>query len=124
MGEENALAIAGAQFNRISRLQLHDAGLKNAAIDHRIEAGRLLIVEHGVLAFAPALDHDPWGRWMSATLANPGDVLSHLSSAVARELLSWEGPLTTVSRSGSGGPTRHGRLLVHRSDTLAGEITE
>ena len=85
--------------------------------------GRLVIVDHGVLAVAPALEHDPWGRWMSATLTEEGTWLSLLSAAVAWELLSREGPFVTVTRVGCGGPRQLGNLIVHRSGTLEGDVT-
>jgi hypothetical protein len=124
MSDARGVEIAGAQFNRVTRKQLRDAGLSDGAIDLRVARGRLVLVEHGVLAFAPVLDHDKWGRWMAAALAHPGNAISHLSSAVARELLSREGPLIAVSRPGCGGPERHGGLVVHRSETLDGDVTE
>lgn len=82
-----------------------------------------MIVEQGVFALAPLFEHDPWGRWMAATLTQPGSVLSNLSAAVARELLSREGPLITITRAGDGGPRRYGGVVVHHSTLLDGEVT-
>lgn len=123
VSDARVAAIAGRQFNRISREQLRAAGLSNAAIRRRLANGRLVVVEHAVLAVAPALEHDPWGRWMAATLTHPGSALSRLTAAVASELLSREGPLITITRAGSGGPRRHGNVVVHRSTTLDGDVT-
>mgnify|MGYP006952621069 CR=1 FL=1 len=80
-------------------------------------------VEEGVYAFAPVLQHDEWGRWMAATLTAAGTVLSHLSAAIAWALLTIPGEFETVTRPGSGGPRRHGDVVVHRSSTLAGDVT-
>lgn len=108
--------LAGEQFNRVSRAQLERLGLSASAVAHQVAAGRLVIVEHGVLARPPVLDDD-WGRWTGATLTAPGTLLSHESAAAAWGF-SREGRLVTVTRSGSGGPRRHGGLLVFRSTTL------
>lgn len=116
--------VAGRQHNRISRQQLLDLGLSKDAIEHRVASGRLVIVEQGVLAIAPVLGRDPWGRWMGATLTQPETFLSRLSAAVAYGILSREGGLVTVTRPGNGGPRRHGGILVHRSATLVGDCTQ
>jgi very-short-patch-repair endonuclease len=113
-------ALAGRQFNRISREQLRQHGLNENAINHRVSIGELVIVEQAVLAFAPVLDDD-WGRWMGATLTAPGTFLSHVSAAAARGYWTRRGHFETVTRVGNGGPRRHGGLLVLRSSTLAGE---
>ncbi len=116
--------MAGGQHNRISRAQLFELGLSEWGIAHRIATGTLVIVEHGVLAVAPVLARDDLGRWMGATLTHPGSFLSHVAAAVAYEVLSYEAPLVSVTRPGSGGSRRHGNVLVHRSDSLSGDVTE
>lgn len=123
VSDQQAASVAGEQFNRISRDQLIEVGLNASAIDWRVGVGRLVLVDHCVYAMPPVLENDPWGRWMGATLTHPYNSLSHISSAVARELLSWEGPLTTVTRPGSGGTRRQGDLLIHRSESLEGDLT-
>lgn len=123
MNDTRVFRLAAKQFNRISRSQLSDVGLSEDAIKHRVACGRLTIIDQGVFAVAPVLEHDPWGRWMTATLTHPGSVLSHLSAAVAWEILSWESGLITVTRPGSGGPRRHGSIRVHRSALLDGDVT-
>lgn len=102
----------------MSRAQLRKLGFSKDAIAARVASGRWVIVEAGVLAIAPVLTHDPWGRWMAATLTHPGSLLSRLSASVAYGVLSREGPLVTVTRPGNGGPQRHGGIRVHRSTTL------
>ena len=113
--------LAGSQFNRVSRAQLVDLGLSAAAIAHRVAAGRLVIVEQGVFAIPPVLAHDVWGRWRAATLTAPGTHLSHASAAAAWGFWSREDRLVTVTRPGSGGPRRHGGVLVFRSSILDGD---
>lgn len=115
--------LAGAQFNRVSRQQLVELGLSEDAIAHRVAAGRFVIVEEGVFAHAPVLEHDDWGHWMGATLTAPGTVLSHFSAASASGFWSLPRAFETVTRPGNGGPRRHGGILVFRSTTLEGEVT-
>ena len=123
MRDREIAAKAGEQFNRISRAQLEALGCSQRAIQHRVEAGRLVITEEGVFAIAPVLDDD-WGRWMGATLTQTETHLSHLSAACAYGMLEREGPLTTVTRTGWGGPRQHGGLLAYRRLNLAGEVGE
>jgi hypothetical protein len=115
--------LAGRQFNRVSRSQLAELGLSRSAIDFLLATGRLVAVEDGVFAVAPILEHDEWGRWKAATLTAPGSALSHLSAAVAWQVLSVSRGLVTITRHGNGGPRRHGGIWVHRSSTLDGDIT-
>lgn len=121
--------LAGAQFNRVSRGQLAELGFSAAAITHAVGAGRLVRVEQGVFALPPVLDHDDWGLWMGATLTAPGTAVSRESAGSAWGFWRWGqgfsrwGRLVTVSRPGSGGPRRHGGVVVFRSTTLEGECT-
>jgi very-short-patch-repair endonuclease len=115
--------LAGQQFNRVSRAQLTALGFSKDAIAHRVATGRLVLIQEGVFAIAPALD-DCWGRWMGATLTQPGSLLSRLSAAVAWGMLQREGRFVTVTRPGDGGPRRHGAILAHRSTALDGDQTE
>lgn len=123
MWDVHIAELAGRQFNRVSRAQLVVLGMSKEAIAHRVAAGRLVIVEQGVFALAPALPHDPWGRWMEATLTAPETVLTHGSGAAAWGFWRLERRVEVVTRPGSGGPRRHGGLLVHRSSTLDGDRT-
>jgi hypothetical protein len=119
MRDARVAQLAGSQFNRVSRRQLAEIGLSDRAIEHRVTAGRLVIVEQGVFAVAPVLDDD-WGRWMGATLTAPGTRLSHASAATARGFWSSAREFETVTRPGRGGPRRHGGVLVFRSSALDG----
>jgi hypothetical protein len=124
MRDARIAGLAGRQFNRVSRAQLEALGVSKDAIEHRVAAGRLVIVAQGVFALAPVLDDEPWGRWMGATLTHPGSLLSRLSAAVAWGALSREGRFVSITRPGTGGPRRHGDILVHRSGHLDGDRTE
>jgi very-short-patch-repair endonuclease len=81
------------------------------------------VVEQAVFAIPPVLDDD-WGRWKGATLTAPDSYLSHFSAGAARKLWARHGPLETITRPGSGGPRRHGSVLVYRSTTLEGNTEE
>ena len=121
MKDVRAAQRAGAQFNRVTRQQLFALGLSEKAITYRVRTGRFVQAEQGVYAIAPLLAGDDWGRWMGATLTAPGSLLSHLSAAAARGVLSERG-LVTITRPGDGGPRRLGDVMVHRSTDLEGDV--
>jgi hypothetical protein len=124
MWDVRVVQLAGNQFNRVSRQQLISLGLTATAIDHQLRAGGLIGVEEGVFALPPVLAHDDWGRWIGATLTAPESFLSHGSASAAWDFLSWSRRFETITRPGSGGPRRHGRILAFRSQTLEGDCTE
>jgi hypothetical protein len=115
--------LAGRQYNRVSRQQLTALGFSESGIAKRVAAGRLTILEQGVFAIPPVLEHDEWGRWMGATLTAPGSVLSHVSAAAAWGIWSLPRRFETITRPGNGGPRRHGGVLAFRSRTLDGDCT-
>jgi hypothetical protein len=117
-------ALAGRQFNRVSRGQLHELGLSDNAITYRVAVGRLVVAEEGVFALAPLLEHDEWGKWMGATLTAPESTLSHFSAGGAAGFWTLRRPYETITRPGNGGPRRHGNLFVYRSTVLAEDRTE
>ena len=115
--------LAGRQFNRVSRAQLIGLGLSASAITYLVSTGQLVIVEQAVYAIAPVLEHDEWGCWMGAALTAPGSALSQTSGAAAYGFWSLPRPVETVTRPGSGGPRRHGGVLVYRSTSLEADTT-
>ena len=123
MRDVEVAELAGKQFNRISRTQLLELGLSNKGIYQRVSKGLLVRLEQAVFAIPPVLEHDEWGDWMGATLSGPESFLSHASSAAAWG--SWGLPrdFEIITRPGTGGPRRHGGLLVFRSSQLDGETT-
>lgn len=123
MRDARIAEVARRQFNRISRAQLEELGLSEAAIAHRVEMGRLEFAEQAVFGIAPILEHDDWGRWMGATLTAPHSVLSHASAAAAWGFWTLPRDFEVVTRPGNGGARRHGDVLVHRSSTLDGDST-
>ena len=124
MRDVHLAALAARQFNRVSRSQLRELGLSESMITDRVAAGRLVAVEEGVFAMAPVLEHDGWGRWMGATLTAPGTALSHASAGAAWGFWSLPRQFEAVTRSGSGGPRRHGGILVYRSTVLTEDLAE
>jgi hypothetical protein len=122
MWDARVAELAGRQFNRVSRQQLLEIGLSDAAIT-RWTVTAADTRRGGVFAVGAPLEHDSWGRWMAATLTAPASVLSHQSAAAAWGLLSEQVGLQTVTRAGSGGPRLHGGVRAFRSKTLEGDCT-
>ena len=122
MRDVRLIETAGRQHNRISRAQLEALDYSDHAIQHRLDVGRLVVVEQGVFAVPPVLDDD-FGAWMGATLTAPETYLSHVSAAAAGDFWPFERRFEIVTRPGNGGPRRYGNLLVCRSRTLEGETT-
>src|SRR3712207_701676 len=123
MSDVRVVALAGRQFNRFARWQLAGLGVSERTIKRRVAEGRWIAVHEGVFAIAPVLGEE-CARWMAATLTERGSVLSHASAAAAWGW--WDRPrlFEIVTRPGNGGPCRHGDVLVHRSETLAGDTVD
>jgi Protein of unknown function (DUF559) len=117
------IELAARQYNRFSWNQLVDLGIGGETVKHRLAAGDWVAVHDGVYGIAPVFDDDH-GRWMAATLAAPGSVLSHASAGAAWGWWDLDRPIETVTRGGSGGPRRYDGVLVHYSDCLEGDVTE
>ncbi len=115
MKDARVADLAASQFNRVSRAQLNALGLTDNAITHRVAAGRFVIVEPGVLAIAPVLEDDDWGRFMGAVLTDPGSLLNLTSAAAAWGFWDRRREFETVVRRGNGGPRRHGTVRVYRA---------
>jgi very-short-patch-repair endonuclease len=73
--------LAAKQHGVVARWQLLEWGMGKDAVDHRLDAGRLHVVAHGVYAVGHP-DLSPMGRWIAAVLCSgAGAVLSHRSAA-------------------------------------------
>lgn len=114
--------LAARQYNRFSRAQLLALGMSETTINRRVHEGRWVEIHQGVFAIAPALE-DERAEWMAATLTAPGSVLSHASAAAAWGWWDRRRVIEIVTRPGSGGPRRLDGVLVHRSESLAGNTT-
>jgi hypothetical protein len=108
-------ALAGAQHGVLARAQLLTLGLSEAAIDRRLNAGRLHVVHRGVFAVGHRVLAKE-GRGMAATLAT-GGVLSHATAAAAWELLPL-GAAIHITVPGDPGRKRRSGIRIHRSRTL------
>lgn len=114
-------ALAGRQHGVVARRQLAELGLRKAAIDRRIAAGRLHRLHRGVFAVGHTVVGIE-GRWMAATLAT-GGVLSHASAAAAWDLRRAGGGAIDVSVSTRAGRDRRRGIRLHRSGTLTAADT-
>lgn len=73
--------LAGRQYGVVGRKQLVSLGLSASAIDRRVQAGRLHVLEPGVYAVGHRVISRE-GRWFAAILKiGDGAVLSHRSAA-------------------------------------------
>jgi hypothetical protein len=121
MVDVHVVELAARQHNRFSRDQLAGLQVDDSAIHSRVRSGRWVQVHEAVYAIAPVLPEDR-GRWMAATLTEPGSVLSHASAAAAWRIWDRSRTIEVITRPGSGGPRRVDGLLVHRSETLDGDV--
>jgi very-short-patch-repair endonuclease len=115
--------IASQQHGVVSIGQLAAAGLDSAAINRRLRTGRLHRVHRGVYAVGhTGLSNE--GRWMAAVLAcGEGSVLSHTAAAGLWRLLQPPSGAIDVTVPGDGGRRKRPRIRLHRSRTLAAEVT-
>jgi very-short-patch-repair endonuclease len=107
--------IAARQAGCVACWQLRGAGLSWDAIRHRTRQLRRL--HDGVFLTGDA-PPTRLQRWWAATLTAPGSVLGFASAGAAYEMRPWHGEFEVVVRQGSGGPRRHGPLLVCRTRHL------
>jgi very-short-patch-repair endonuclease len=107
--------LAADQHGIVAVWQLRAAGLSPDAVRHRV--ARLRRLHDGVFLTGDA-PVSRLQRWWGATLTAPGSVLSFASAGAAWGIRAWEGSFEVVTRRGSGGPRRHGGLLVCRSKSL------
>lgn len=110
------------QGGLIAGWQLLGLGWNRAMIDHAVLRNAWQIIHVGVYAASPAR-LSRWQRWRAGTLSHPGTFLAGPSAAASFGFRADPGPVVTVVRHGSGGPRRHGRLLVAHSSTLSGHTT-
>ena len=122
MKDVRVVELAARQHNRFSRAQLDALGISRHVVEQRLDSGRWIAVHEAVYAIAPVLSGD-MGRWVGATLTEPGTALTHASAAAARGIWDRRRDFEVVTRPGNGGPRRYGDLIVHRSETIAEETT-
>lgn len=105
--------VVHAQHEVITRVQLLDLGFSSAAIEHRLDAGRLHPLWKGVYAVGrPEVSRE--GLWMAAVLAcGDGALLSHASAAVLWKLRPERGGRIEASVPGHVRRKRPG-IVIHR----------
>src|SRR3954471_9971641 len=114
--------LAMRQHGVVARRQLRALGLSNAAVAHRVAAGRLHRVHHGVYAVGHRL-LAPRGWWLAAVLAcGPGAVLSDASAAALWGLRPSAPIRPDVSVRTSAGRARPG-VRIHRRAGLRPDET-
>jgi very-short-patch-repair endonuclease len=107
--------VAARQHGVVSVWQLRGAGLTAKEVRLRIAGLRRLHDGVFVTGHAPVSRVQ---RWWAATVTAPGTVLSFASAAAAWEMRPWVGEFEVVTRRGTGGPRRHGTLLVCHTTRL------
>jgi very-short-patch-repair endonuclease len=114
--------LAAEQYDIVATWQLRADGASRRMIEHWVEQHGWRVVHPGVYALtaAPLTRHQ---RWMAATLTAPDSFLSHASAAACWGTRPFDGAFEVIVRHGSGGPKRHGGVLVTRSLTLDGDVT-
>src|SRR3954452_886953 len=114
--------LARRQYGVVATWQLAELGLPQQAVSHRVAAGRLHRVHHGVYCVGHAVLGSR-GRWMAAVLAcGPGAALTH-ASAAALWALRRSGPRIVDVTARRTGRQRPG-LRIHRPRRLpATEVT-
>jgi predicted transcriptional regulator of viral defense system len=111
-------ALAERQHGCVARRQLLALGIGEDAIDHRIAAGRLHRIHHGVYAVGHA-KLSVRGRWMAAVLAaGPGAVLSHRSAGALWGLRGGSGIEITSPQK-----CRRPGIIAHRATLRPDELT-
>src|SRR5438094_10660154 len=115
-------ALAAEQYDLVAGWQLLRAGWTQRMVKHRVQTHGWRLVHRGVYVLnnAPLTRHQ---LWMAATLTSPNSVLSHASAGACYGLRPWRGSFEVITRPGSSGPKRWGRVLVVRSEALKGDIT-
>lgn len=105
--------LACRQGGVVTHGQLRVIGLSAAAIDRRIDAGRLLPLHRGVYAVGHQQVGKVGRRWAAVLACGPGAALSHESAAAVWDLAPVGGGLhVTVGLGGRSAP--HG-IRLHRS---------
>jgi hypothetical protein len=114
--------LAARQHGVVATRQLAALGIAQRAVSHRVAAGRLHRIHHGVYAVGHRV-LTRHGRWMAAVLAGgEGAVLSHASAAALWEIRYSASEYIDVSVRRSGRTKRAG-LRIHRPRTLTPDET-
>lgn len=109
-------ALAARQYGVVTRAQLRELGLSDAAVGRRAAAGRLHRVHRGVYAVGHARLSDE-GEWMAAVLAGGlGAALSH--QAASRLFRIWRRVPVLIDVVARRRRRPSGRVRFHRAASL------
>jgi very-short-patch-repair endonuclease len=112
--------LAERQYGVVSRAQLSELGLGGAAIDHRVRAGRLDAIHHGVYSTIGRRLMSRNAHWMAAVLAcRPNTVLSYRGAAA---LWGMRGGTRIEVTAPRGTKPRRG-IHMHWADLPDDEVT-
>lgn len=111
--------LAAGQEDLVATWQLVRAGWSWKRVAHHAEHASWRQIHGGVWALSQA-PLSRRQRWIGAVLTAPGTFLWGFSAAACFEFHEWDGGFETVVRAGSGGPRRHGSVVVRRSAVLEG----
>ena len=106
--------LATRQDGIVERRQLIALGLSAAAIDHRVRAGRLIVLYRGVYAVGHAALSERGGAARRAVAAGPTAAHSHLTAAARRKLIPSMPPFVEVTVTRKGPRSRPG-LMIHET---------
>jgi hypothetical protein len=116
-------AIADRQGGVIARAQLAALGLSGAAIDRRVQAGRLHVVHRGVYFVGHRVVGAHGRRWAAVLACGPSSVVSHASAADAWEIRASASGTVHVTVGPSGRLRRPGLRLHRRAALPEDEVT-
>lgn len=120
--DEKLAVIAAKQHSAFTRQQARDAGLTEAAIRHRLKAGRWLSPYGGVYVLAGSMS--TWEQRVMAAVLHLGGVASSITAA---RLLGiggrFEGPVHVTLPSGQNRRKRRG-IVLHQADLIRTDIRQ
>lgn len=109
--------LAAMQADLVAAWQLRGEGWSRGKIRCHAESRGWRVIHPGVYALNQApLTQDQW--WLAATLTAPNSFLSHSSAGARYGFYRYREPFEMITRPGTGGRRRQGRLVVFRSTTL------
>lgn len=106
----------------VAAWQLLAVGWTRRMIRHRLETHGWRTIHAGVYVLSAAPPRTRQRR-IAATLTTADSVLSHASAAACWGFRRTEPRASFVTRPGTGGRRRYGRLIVCMSSTLRGDVT-
>ena len=108
--------LAASQHGVVTRVQLVEVGLSDAAVGRRLRVGRLHRLHRGVFAVGH-LVVTVEGRWMAAAMAT-GGALSHATAAAAWDLRPHSSGVVHLTVTGRSGRLLRAGLRIHRPRAL------